>query len=63
MARDGIPEQINIRLNPECRAALEAYRIKREAAVRREISGFRMNPTEALRLLIIDALNEIERKP
>jgi hypothetical protein len=63
MARDGIPEQINIRLNPECRAALEAYRAKREAAVKREMPTFHMSHTEALRLLIVEVLRETTQKP
>lgn len=57
MARStGIPEQINIRLNPECREALEAYRAKREKAIRREMPTFHLTHTEALRSLIIDTL-------
>jgi hypothetical protein len=63
MARDGIPEQINIRLNPECRAALEEYRAKRETAMRREMHTFKLSHTEALRLLIIESLREIPPKP
>ncbi len=63
MARDGIPEQINIRLNPECRAALEEYRAKREAAVKPAMPTFHLTHAEALRMLILESLQEIPKKP
>jgi hypothetical protein len=63
MARDSrAPEQVNVRLNDECREELEEYRRRKEREVQRSVPGYKLTHTEALRTLLIAALksaNEI----
>ena len=61
MARESrAPEQVNIRLNEDAREALETYRSEREKQIRKEMPGFRLTHTEALRTLLLKALADPE---
>lgn len=53
--------QLNVRINEECRKALERYRINREKAVQRTIPEFRLSLSEAFRMLVFDAVKTDEK--
>jgi hypothetical protein len=56
------PLQLNLRVNAECREALERYRFKREKIVRETLPEFRLTLVEAFRILVLDAVKD-DKKP
>jgi hypothetical protein len=54
--------QVNVRMNEECREALERYRFKREKTVRETLPKFRLSLNDAFRMLILDTLQAEEKE-
>ncbi len=54
--------QLNVRINEECRRALERYRINREKVVQQTIPEFRLSLSDAFRMLVLDAVKSDEKE-
>jgi hypothetical protein len=53
-----VPEQVNLRIGEDIRAALSAYREDKEKELQQIAIGHKITWTDAMRTLILDALRE-----